>query len=659
MSSQEQLESHIESFDPGLKLFVAIAAKVSTLHVLAGRYTQHLTLDDLSPPSSSPSSPSGEPTQPTRPTSRDPVAAQRELDAEQQRIKVLMRETITQATHWLVLVCRHFEVDLATLPENPDTGMRLPEALEPLGKGAKEMDEAERSKAREKKEWDVVWELLLVSLGLVGTGLQAEEPAAKAQSASKRVGSKVGGLFSSSESKPDSAAVAVKDVPPPLDYTALSRSLVVGAAEVLGISERVVADAERAIAQFLFFQLQAQEQEQERQGKKGVGDKMEWDEAAQEYRQKQAKKGNTLKWAATGAGFILGGVAIGLTGGLAAPALVPVLAGTFGIAAFSGAGGAVLIGTLLGLGGDESFLLFLDGLSPISVPGYRTHRRMKGLQDVSFEPVKDEDAHEFPQIPSLVSTIVASGFLLDLKDSVDPWRATFRSSKVDAYALKADPQTFLEAGRSLESFVKNKIITMGGTEIIKRTALAAVYAGVALPLTVFQGATTAFDSDFSRCRDKAKKAGVLLAEILEKQVQGKRPAVLIGYGPGASLIFSCLVELHRRQLGHLVYSATLISLPEAPSPVAWASARSVVAHELVNAYSKNDYVLAIAARVYTLSSRIAGLGPVKVEGITNLDVSDLIPGHLEIRQNLPEILDRVANQRREREERVVEGLSTG
>ncbi|GAA5921141.1 hypothetical protein JCM1841_002435 [Sporobolomyces salmonicolor] len=289
---------------------------------------------------------------------------------------------------------------------------------------------------------------------------------------------------------------------------------------------------------------------------------------------------------------------------------------------------------------------------------------MKGLQDVSFEPVKDEDAHEFPQIPSLVSTIVASGFLLDLKDSIDPWRATFRSSKVDAYALKADPQTFLEAGRSLESFVKNKIITMGGTEIIKRTALAAVYAGVALPLTVFQGATTAFDSDFSRCRDKAKKAGVLLAEILEKQVQGKRPAVLIGYGPGASLIFSCLIELHRRQLGHLVYSATLISLPEAPSRVAWASARSVVAHELVNAYSKNDYVLAIAARLYTLSSRIAGLSPVKVEGITDLNVSDLIPGHFEIRQNLPEILDRVAKRKEQRGgvgreiEEGVEGLIT-
>ncbi|WP_456308606.1 hypothetical protein, partial [Serratia proteamaculans] len=87
---------------------------------------------------------------------------------------------------------------------------------------------------------------------------------------------------------------------------------------------------------------------------------------------------------------------------------------------------------------------------------------------------------------------------------------------------------------------------MGGTELVKRTALAAVYAGVALPLTVFKSATTAFDSEFTQCKvrlerrsrtgsplaldegkleclslivsqDKARKAGVLLAEILEKE----------------------------------------------------------------------------------------------------------------------------------------------
>lgn len=144
-----------------------------------------------------------------------------------------------------------------------------------------------------------------------------------------------------------------------------------------------------------------------------------------------------------------------------------------------------------------------------------------------------------------------------------------------------------------------------------------MYAGVALPLTIYNGTSMFLDSDFTRCRvrrslsvtlvlypradfppssraqDKAKKAGVLLAEILEKQVQGKRPAVLCGYGPGATIILHCLYELHRRELGSLVYSATLISLPDSPSTVSWSAARSVVAHELVNCYSTNDWTLAL------------------------------------------------------------------
>ncbi|GJN93284.1 hypothetical protein Rhopal_006331-T1 [Rhodotorula paludigena] len=653
MGGEEQLESRIATFDPGVKLFCAIAAKVSTLHALAGRYTQHLTLDDLTPSASPASTPSSDapPAPSSAPSARDLASAQRELDADQARLRALMRETASDATRWLAVVCAHFGVDMAQLPEQPDSGMRMPDALDPpLPKGEeKQGDEGERRKEREKREWDVVWELVLVSLGLIGAGQQAgeQEKEKKASGVGAAAAAKVGGLFSSSSASKaaadkasasgGTAAAADKAAPPPLNYTALSRSLVVSTAEVLGIDAQVVADVERTIAQFLYFQLQHSD-EAKRAAEQGAGGAVEWDEAAKEFREKAAKKGNALKWAATGAGFVLGGVAIGLTGGLAAPAIAAGL-GTIGIAGFSGAGGAVLIGTLLGLGG--------GGLA-----GYRTHRRMKGLEDVRFEPIKDDELKEAPQIPSLTATIVASGFLVDEKDSVDPWRPFMLQSKVDAYSLKADPQTFLEAGQSLDQFVKNKLIAMGGTEIVKRTALAAVYAGVALPLTMYKSATTAFDSDFTRCREKARKAGVLLAEILEKEVQGKRPVVLIGYGPGASLILSTLQHLHALDLPNLVYSAVLVSLPDAPSPVAWAKARSVVAHELVNAWSGNDWVLGIAARLYTLNTRIAGLRPVRVLGITDVNISDLVGAHMDLRAALPAILDRVAYRR---EEQPVEG----
>ena len=257
-------------------------------------------------------------------------------------------------------------------------------------------------------------------------------------------------------------------------------------------------------------------------------------------------------------------------------------------------------------------------------------------------------------------SVVASGFLLDLADSTEPWRPTFEAAKVDVFALKADPKAFLEAGKALDNYIRNKVISLGGVELVKKTALAAVYAGVALPLTIYNTTTLVLDSDFTRCRvrclrflrvspltsaiprqDKAKKAGIMLAEILEKQLQGKRPAVLIGYGPGATMILHCLLELHRRELGSLVYSATLISLPDSPSPVTWSAARSVVAHELVNCYSRNDWVLSLNSRLYTLNHRVGGLRAVEVEGVRDVNCSDLIEGHLDIRHKVSEVLARV------------------
>lgn len=52
----------------------------------------------------------------------------------------------------------------------------------------------------------------------------------------------------------------------------------------------------------------------------------------------------------------------------------------------------------------------------------------------------------------------------------------------------------------MDKYIRNKIINLGGVELLKTTALAAVYAGVALPLTVVSGASMMLDSDFTRCR---------------------------------------------------------------------------------------------------------------------------------------------------------------
>lgn len=147
------------------------------------------------------------------------------------------------------------------------------------------------------------------------------------------------------------------------------------------------------------------------------------------------------------------------------------------------------------------------------------------------------------------ATIIASGFLIKPDDYIAPYQETYLEKlkdRRDAYALKAESQAFLAAGRALDSYIKkyaahpNLLQTlmlkhlsvsflMGKaiSEVIKRTALAAVYAAVALPATVYKTATKALDNEFQQTTDKAQKAGILLADVLEKGVQGNRPTILV------------------------------------------------------------------------------------------------------------------------------------
>lgn len=71
------------------------------------------------------------------------------------------------------------------------------------------------------------------------------------------------------------------------------------------------------------------------------------------------------------------------------------------------------------------------------------------------------------------------------------------------------------------------IIGKGIAEIIKRTALAAVFSAIALPSTVYKTATKALDNEFQRSVDKATKAGIILADVLEQGAQGNRPTILV------------------------------------------------------------------------------------------------------------------------------------
>lgn len=352
-----QLETRVDSWPEEVAFVVAIAAKgartvpqlplnlatnvsepvASTLHILNGRFADPLSLG---------SSEESADTSNLDEQAPSPSTQKEALDAATVRMATLKRETAQEAATWLSRVCAHVGVPLDQLPDSlgPDVKLPLPAP-----------DEGQ-STSLEQRQWDTVWELVLVSLGLVGTSAPtAKDPPNGSgddsgdggggnkegrqgatdgeKNLASKLGSKVGSLFSSgpSTSTPASpssnppasekaTSISSSTAPPPLDYTALSRSLLVRTLAFLSIPESLLTDVEHTIAQFLFFQLQERNQDSSssssaQQETEKARARVGWDAAAREYRERAAKKGNALKWAATGAGFVLGGVAIGLTGG--------------------------------------------------------------------------------------------------------------------------------------------------------------------------------------------------------------------------------------------------------------------------------------------------------------------------------------------------------
>ncbi|KAH8924425.1 DUF726-domain-containing protein [Atractiella rhizophila] len=389
--------------------------------------------------------------------------------------------------------------------------------------------------------------------------------------------------------------------------------------------------AEQQVSQSLYFSMEEarkKEEDKEAAGKTG------WLNGVMEAKKKAEGKNKLLKWGMTGAGFIVGGVALGLTGGLAAPAVIPILSG-LGIGIFAGAGGVVGLGFLFGLAG--------GGLA-----AYRTEKRFQAIEEFGFEKIgeKEEKEEGLPDIPALDVTICCAGFLVNPEEYISIFAPMYSSPHVDAYAVKCETEAYLNAGKKLDHYVRNYLIKVGTIEVLKRTALAAVLGAVALPMTVYKTASMTLDNDFQRTRDKAAKAGVLLADVLSKRVQGGRPVTLVGSSLGAITVFNCLLELRKMGLHDLVYDAILISAPLSPSYTEWELARSVVAHNVYNVWSDEDFVLAIVARLHSLVStkmtyKVAGLQATDAKGIVNVDISDILGGHLELAAKMSAILERV------------------
>ncbi|KAI5451865.1 hypothetical protein NCC49_001167 [Naganishia albida] len=445
---------------------------------------------------------------------------------------------------------------------------------------------------------------------------------------------------------PTSEKVKAPETVPTLSYTPIARRFIYTTLHLLSIPvSPYLAKTEHELASRLYTTLQRLHSTEVESARAS---------------QSEGWGGSTGRWIATGAGAIIGGVAIGLTGGLAAPAIAALIPGfmTFGL--LTSATAPLVIGSVFGLAG--------GGLT-----SKRVRERWRGVGEFEFVDVKDGAAVEGskekaeksvesdePIAPSLIATVVVPGLLTKSRtEAIDAWRdkiipasPTLHDGR-DIYILKYETEHMLQTGKAIDSWVTSKLKGYVKKEVIKRTVLSAYFMAVSLPMSVYNMASLGLDNTWVQSQDKAIKAGRLLGEVLEKQVQGQRPVVLVGSSLGALTILHALLYLSSRAatsripLPQIVDSAYLISLPSAPSTEEWASCRQVVARRLVNAWCEKDLVLAGIVRLHEVLSRavtlqngvhVAGLRAVDQPGVEDVDLSDVIEGHLDIQRQMGEVL---------------------
>ncbi|KAH0772148.1 hypothetical protein KY290_016129 [Solanum tuberosum] len=355
--------------------------------------------------------------------------------------------------------------------------------------------------------------------------------------------------------------------------------------------------------------------------------------------QSRSPKSSLAKWkqrGIIGAAAVTGGTLLAVTGGLAAPAiaagfgalaptlgtLVPVI-GASGFAAVAGAAGSVAGSVAVA----ASF-----GAAGVGLTGSKMARRIGDVDEFEFKAIGENHNQG-----RLAVEVLISGLVFKEEDFVRPWEGQYDNS--ERYVLQWESKNLIAVSTAIQDWLTSRL----AMELMKRgammTVLKTLLTALALPATLL-AMTDFIDSKWAIAVDRSDKAGKLLAEVLQKGLQGNRPVTLVGFSLGARVIFKCLQVLSESEnTSGLVERVVLLGAPIAIKNMNWEAARKVVAGRFVNAYATNDWMLGIAFRASLLTRGLAGIQPVDVPGIENVDVTELIDGHSSYLWATQKILD--------------------
>lgn len=339
------------------------------------------------------------------------------------------------------------------------------------------------------------------------------------------------------------------------------------------------------------------------------------------------KKALRKKYMYVGMATIGGGLVLGLSAGLLAPVIGAGLAAGF---------------TTIGITGTSGFLAGAGGAAIVTTAGTAMGakigssgmaNRMDHVKTFEFRPL-----HNHKRV-NLIITV--SGWMLGKEDDVRLPFSTVDPIMGDLYSLYWEPEMLRSMGQTI-NILATEVLTQSIQQVLGATILMALMSSIQLPMALSK-LSYLLDNPWNVSLDRAWASGLILADTLMKRNLGVRPITLVGFSLGARVIYSCLVELSKRNAYGLVQDVFIFGAPVVVKSDQFALARSVVHGRFVNGYSKKDWILGYLFRATSGGlGRVAGLAPVaNIYGVENFDCTEFVDGHMGYRKAMPTLLSQL------------------
>ncbi|GAM28547.1 hypothetical protein SAMD00019534_117230, partial [Acytostelium subglobosum LB1] len=298
----------------------------------------------------------------------------------------------------------------------------------------------------------------------------------------------------------------------------------------------------------------------------------------------------------------VGGTLLAVTGGLVA---APILGGVLHLV------GATYVLTALTAAGISGTALtsLLFGAAGATLSADIVKKNTSGLEEFSINKVN--------QTFGLHVNIGALGWVEseDGKKDMIEWEQNLLTGVLclgEVDIIEWENKLLLQLFESLKNYKKSVEDSSKFAKFTSRMLHDAI-----LPSASILEAFSLIKTCWGTVKERAQKAGVLLADEIMNKRFGRRPLTLFGISMGARLMYYCLLELIKHKQYGIIENVVFIGAPIPVDLKIWGKIRKLVSGRVVNCYSSDDVLLQYCYEANSLPDErkyiAAGFSPVRKE----------------------------------------------